>query len=417
MRIWGHFALAVVVAVAAVPVQADEAPAPPPPAATREQKVASLLEQVRTAVHPGAAAAAYARANALKPGNVEVHETYLKRMLRFGLPQIAMYPARSLVAIEPNHALAWAVLGYLDGREEKLPEAFSATMRAIGELGADPSVLNNAGQLAAWYDYDPGVPRLSDAARRRLAQSREELSKKREFTEAYARVAKAYQQRDAVRAKYAKLVPPVEEATRALESQLAEIKLQFDSLAAEIDARNRTIETLERELNHYYWYGYGVPADYSYWYVQQRRAYLRDRIHEEQAAVDVLRQQLYRVRTAGEQVETELDAGKERLNALVSERDHALNKPYRMLRWDPPAVGGVVTPEVEYDGGLWNRSAVAPDDPEALAAQRLRVAQLYLRHDMPDKARAILLDLLEKYGSTESALPARVLLDDLSPAR
>jgi len=49
------------------------------------------------------------------------------------------------------------------------------------------------------------------------------------------------------------------------------------------------------------------------------------------------------------------------------------------------------------------------------AARQLELARLYLRNDMEGKAKAIIRQLIAKYGSTKAAQGARILLIALQP--
>ncbi len=89
------------------------------PADKRARKLAKLIGVVTNAKEPSSAAAAYARANAIDSCNVKLHETYMFRMLKFGLPKIAVYPARVLVTLKRDHAPAWSVIGYMHGRRRQ----------------------------------------------------------------------------------------------------------------------------------------------------------------------------------------------------------------------------------------------------------------------------------------------------------
>ncbi len=279
----------------------------------------------------------------------------------------------------------------------------------------NPAVLNNAGQLAAWYDNE--VPKVSDAARRWLEQMRPKLAKKTEYAQAYARVARACKQRVALQAEYDKKLPPAEASAMALKRQLAQVNSQYRSVANEIDSRNRLINSLERELRYYHWYHRSEYGDYYYYYRRRRREELRDRIRNEEQAVDQLRRQAYRIRAEAELLSAELGVREKALAALRAERDEALGRVYRRFRWDPPAVDGVITPEVEHFVHARPKRATVSEDPEVLADKRLKVARMYIRHQLPEKALEILTELITRYGSTKAARHARVLLEQMQDER
>ncbi len=372
-----------------------------------DQQFALLVRLVKSAQSPSDAASAYARANAMRPRSVALHEAYLKRMLKFGLPQVAIYPARALLSMDPEHGLASAVVGYLHGTKGELAASFEAHVVALRKLPDNPSVLNNTGQLAAWYEHTPDPPPVAAATRRWLEAILPALAEQPAYVRAYDRVVAAFKRQAEARAQYAEQLPPAEEAVRQIREKLAALETQYRMILEDIDSRRRLIDSLEYELYYYYWYDptHGTyPQDYR----RLRRAELRDRIRAEERAVDQLRQQSYAVRKQGELVAGELAKEEKALQALQAERDQAVSRIEQAFRWDPPAVDGTVTPVVEYVPVRPDRAG--PPDPEVVAAQRLKVAQLYLRHGMPDKASEILREIVEQHAATQAAAPAKALL-------
>ncbi|MHC4984064.1 MAG: hypothetical protein ACYTF6_12965, partial [Planctomycetota bacterium] len=378
--------------------------------AERARKVAQLTEAVAAAEDPSSAAAAYARANAMDSTNVKLHETYMNRMLKFGLPKIALYPARTLMLLEPEHGMAWSVIGYMHGREGEFAEAFHATMLAAKQLQDNPSVLNNAGQLAAWYDNEPDLPELSAASRRWLEQIRGRLEKTEEYVRAYERTVEAYKQRFARSAEYEQKLPAAEVAISVLRGQLAEAEAEYRAIADRIDFRSRLIDSLKRELYYAYWYARDVEGNLHSYY-RFRRQELRDRIRGQERDIEWLRQEAYGVRAAAGSIQMELKIREKELEVLRGKLQKAIDQVYRRLRWDPPAVDGVVTAEVERFIYTQPKPGTVSEDPEVLAARRLKAARLYIRHDIRDKAIEILTEIITDYRSTEAAEEAGSMLD------
>lgn len=386
------------------------------PEAQRARVLAKLTQAVAEAKDPSSAAAAYARANVVDPSNVKLHEIYMVKMLKFGMLKVAIYPARALVGLDGKHILAWSVIGYVHGKKGELVQAFEATMLAVEHMQDNPSVTNNAGQLVAWFDRDPDAPQVSAAARRVLEQVRGKLAANKEYAQAYQRVAEAYKERASLRAEFESKLPAAEATVRTLRQQVTEVDSEYRAIADDIDSRNRLIDSMRRELGYYYWYNHYPNGEYNH-YRQLRRTELRDRIRDEERTVDQLRQQAYRIRSAAETIRAELIAREKSLAAFRDDRDKAMGRVYRQFRWDPPAVDGVVTPEVEYFVYRAPIGTKVAEDPEALAAQRLKIAKLYTDHKLPEKALEILTEIVTTYGSTKSAEQARSMLDAMKPDR
>ena len=395
---------------------AAEPPDRPPeeaPEAGRERGLAEAIEAIAAAEDPDSAAAAYARGNNLDSSSIRLHETFMVRLLKFGLPKTAVYPARALVGLDRNHALAWSVIGYVHGCKGELAKAFDATMTAVKNMQDDPSVLSNAGQLAAWYDHERKTPNVSAAAHRLLEQMRNELAGKKEFAASYENIANAYKQLGVVIAEYDRKLSAIEAEVLTLQRQFAQAESDFRTIANEIDARNLVINDLKAKLS--YWYSVHLPHHETYAYDDciHNQDDLKQQIYDEEAAVDRLWPEAYRIRNEAQAIYSEAKVREKSLGPLRAERDQAVNQVYRHLAWGPPAVDGVVTLEVERFEHRKPEPVAIPDDPEVLAAQRLRVARLYITNSLSKKAMEILAEIVATRGSTNAAQEAKSLLETM----
>ena len=424
--------LAVAVLLIVPPAFAADPPAPPetPPAAADApraetqaapaERLAPFIKVIRESDNPRLVMTAYSRALAVDRGSVELHESYMRRMLKFGLPQIARYAALELTRLDPGHAMAWGVLGYMHGREGKLAEAFVETVRAVETKREDKSVLHNAGQLVAWNDLDADAPKAPDAVRRILDGLREELARNETFRAAYQKVKDAYADRGQATAELAKLIAVAEAEAQATQRLAIEVDHQLRDLNDEIDYRNRLIDSLWREYRYGYIGTYGRDIYGRDIFVPRDTRYLRDevlaRIRAEEREIEALRLRAAKVRREGDVVLVELNRKQATLKDLRDRYQKALAGVDRVFRWDPPAVDGVVTAEVDQiPAGPPPKPGDLPSDPETEAAQRLELAKLYLRHNMSDRALAILDEIAAKYAKTKAAEQAKVLLGALKP--
>ncbi len=414
----GIIPLAFVITSLAVP--AGLLPADEP--ATRPGRLALLMDALRDAEKPGDAAGAYARANAISPDSLLLHELYMRRMLTFGLPQIAVHPARRLIGLGADSGLAYAVVGYNHGQEEELPDAFSATLRAAELIPDNPGVLNNAGQLVGWYESQVNPPKVSAASRRILDAKRGQLMEQKEFRDAYERVTGAYGR---VSDALTDLDERIEDARAELRNAQAvalELDEQLRAINDEIDDHERAIDDLRRELIYVYVRPrvYYDEDDYyrRRYYRRPRTGRLRDEIHdlidEHEDAIDDLEDEAAAIRRRGGPVLARLERQRGRLDELTAEREQVLEGFQRHFRWDPPAVDGEITPQRENVNLSPGRRIELPENPEAEAARRLQLARLYLRNDLFERALEILDEVIHRYGDTKAGREARALLKSLS---
>ncbi|MCK4624787.1 MAG: hypothetical protein KAV00_05715, partial [Phycisphaerae bacterium] len=376
-------------------------------------KLKAFIRAVAEADDPRSAMSAYARGCSIDRNSAALQNAYMERMLKFGLPKIAYHPARLLVRIDPNNGLAWGVVGYMHGKRGELDKAFAATMRSLEKHRDDPSVLHNAGQLAAWYDSTINRPKVSDRARRTLSKIKKELAGKKPYSSAYeaiksacARQASLMKQLDKKVAVIEAEVLPVRKAGMELDSQVREINDEIDRCKRIIDGLWREVRTgvVYRDVD-----GRLVYRRHSRWY----RDDLYDRINREEQALARFKSERRRIRNRSNALLVELKDKEAQLNRLKRQMRGLKGGTDRIFRWDPPAVDGVFTPEAEHFP-ISTRPA-APRDPETQASQRLKLARLYLRHKMNDKAVVILEGILEDYPATKAAKEAKILLVKLKP--
>jgi len=406
----------------------------PPPAVAREpaatqpvrtdpaERLGPFLKVVRESRDARTVMSTYTRALAFARDNVELHRVYLRQMLRFGLPQIALTPARELVRLGSADARAWGVIGYMHGRGGEPADALIATLKAA-ELGADdPSVLNNAGQLVAWHDFEPDPPRLPDATRRTLAKLRPALAEKAAYQQAYRRLQAAYARQAVASRELGRKVNNAEAEALAVQRLARDVDSRLRELNEEIDYHERLIEDLYRELRYGYgYYYYYRDPDGRYIYVPRydryyRRQEIRDRIREAEREIEKVRIELRRVRRDGRAVLAELARKEGALKDLRVRLREATGRTEREFRWDPPAVGGVVTAEKDRIPPTVGKPKLkVPVDPETEARQNVELAKLYLRHGMSEKAIALLESVAKAYAETQAGRQARVLLSALRP--
>jgi len=397
---------------------ADPATAPADKPATKAQRLAEHVKALNDAKAPQTAMAAYARGCAIDRNDAGLQNAYMRKMLKFGLPKIAFYAAQTLVRIEPDNGTAWGVMGYMHGHRGHYDKAFAACIRAAALAGDDPSVLHNAGQMVAWFDSQRDLPDVPDAVRRTLARIKPALEKKAPYAAAYKHMKATYATQGKAAAGLEKKLNAAEADAQAVQRLAAEIDVQLRNLNDDITYRNRLIKDLWREYR-YGGYSYVWRTDdgrliyYPNYSSRLYRAEILERIRTEERALAELKGKARQVRQEGNTVLAELALKRKALDAIRQAVRKAIQRAEQRFRWDPPAVDGVVTDEIEHLPPA--PAASAPADPEAQAAQRLALAKLYLRHDMNDKAVEILRDILSNHPATDAARKAKTLLATLRP--
>ncbi len=416
-------AMAVLLSMAGRLPAKDESAQTAPATKTPAERIAPLVRVIDQARSPSDAIAAYARGFGIDRTHTGLQNAHMRKMLQFGLPKIARYPARVLVTLEKGNGMAWGVVGYMHGKRGELAEALAAHIQAAAFAPDDPSILHNTGQLLAWYDNEIDRPRLSDPIRRMMDRIRNDLFKQQAFARAYLEMKTAYEQRAKLAAELAKRLGEAQDEAEDARGKAADINRKLRDINDEIEERTVMIEGLYRELNVYYYQPYPInnngTVEYIYVPVQDygRRAAIYNRIRTEESAISGLRVEFRKVRREGRSILDELDRRRTTLDTLQKQSQAVLARVDRTFRWDPPSVDGKVTAEVGRFIPVPSRRIKLPEEPQFVSEQRLELAKLYLRHGMEDKAIRVLEDLVANNGGTTSGRKAKVLLATLRPGR
>jgi len=418
MKAASIIAIAVALAVACGGSIADDKAAASAPSALKA-RLSPFIKVIRESDDARTVMRTYTRAIGIGRNDAELHKLYMARMLRFGLPQIAQTAARELARLDQADGMAWALIGYRHGQQGQLTDAFIATAKAAELMPNDPSVRNNLGQLVAWYDFAAPPPVVPDASRRSLAKLRDTVGKTKEYQLAYKAMQNAFAQQGAASKALADRISAAEAEAAAVQALARDVNGRLAELSDDVDYRQRRIDGLWRDIR----YGYTYFA-YPYYHGYRRRSYafptyykagLYDRILDEERELDALRTRLGRVQREGAVVLAELARKEATLKALREQVKAAIDRVTMEFRWDPPAVGGVVTAERDRIPPTIGKPKMAvPVDPEHDAAQSLELAKLYLRHDMSDRALGLLGMVATKYPKTKAGKQAAALLKALA---
>ncbi len=157
-------------------------------------RIAPYIDAIRNAADPSAAVAAYARALRVDRGDWAATDTYLRRMIELGVPDMAYQQARDLTRREPDNGLAWAVVADVHARQGNFVPALSEMVTAVRHLPADAFVQRVAAQLFAWCDTQADPSLVSADLKKSLDATRQQVVNRGTFADAYRQARALYQQ-------------------------------------------------------------------------------------------------------------------------------------------------------------------------------------------------------------------------------
>jgi phage shock protein A len=388
-----------------------------------EDKAAALRLQIRTirdTKDPHEAKTAYARGCTADRSSIALHDIYMRKMLKFGLPQIAQYGARNLVGLDPANGLAWSVVSYGHAGGRRMNEAFAAGMKAGELIDSNPSVVYNTGALMAWQEKSGESLNLPTEVSRRKAAVKKAYEDKKPYEKAYMEIAAAYAERDQVQEAY--------------EGKIEVIQGRFDEVREEAERIDRAMKRLYAKWEQLktrvrvLWSRYHGMQDDPYWFPRDedgnqsshpvnRRAYererreLRESIREAEQARDAVGREYGGLQDEGRPKVVALKKMKAEMEGLEKEAKAAFLKDKPAFEWKPPAVDGVVTPERELPRQAGSSSGGSTGATPGEAAKLLNLAKLYFSNSVPEKASETLRKIIAKYPDSEEAKQAKNLLE------
>lgn len=371
----------------------------------------------------------YARAAVANRNNPLLHETYVRRMLQLGLPQIAYYGARNLVVLDKENGLGWGVITYHQARRGEYDDAVTSAVRSVIKGRNNPGIQHNAGQLLAWQGLQSPPPGISNYLRQVLQRDWEDLMNRQAFRKAYDDLLAQAKEQQKLSDQARQQMAAAENALLAAQQATLDFERSLRDNGNEIDRRIRTINLLQNELNYSASYSYGLfiprggiypggavgpwgPGTFVYT-PDTANAYrddLQGQIRAIEGEIADLRARQAIIRRQGQLSLGELNQKATGVEQLRRQLAASLAGGIEQkMRWDPPAVDGIITPELENIPRPKPAANAAPN-PELEARQRLDLARLYLNYDMAAKSVDILRGIVEKYPDTKAAAEARELL-------
>jgi hypothetical protein len=154
------------------------------------------LNAVARAPNPPAALKAYHDGLAVAPDSIALRQVFVRRMVAFGLPQMAESQAADVVQCDPQDGLAWGVLAYTCTVRGNTVDALRALVSAVGYAPNDPFVQRTAGQLLGWFDTEADWRQFPVDVRQAVQSVRDRLQDRPTFADVYWVARRTYEVRN-----------------------------------------------------------------------------------------------------------------------------------------------------------------------------------------------------------------------------
>ncbi|MEI8197365.1 MAG: hypothetical protein WCI73_15820, partial [Phycisphaerae bacterium] len=173
---------------------AEPSPIVAPAPANTAAFVKAWVDAIAQTTEPSAAVQMYAAAMTAFPDNSEIARSYVRRLVEFGLPEMASAQARHLIDQNQADGLCWAVAGYMSGKRDEPTTALVEIEGAVVALPDHPFVQRTAGQLVAWYDTRANWRTMPDEVKAAVVSIKNKLARAPTYDEAYRQASAAYVQ-------------------------------------------------------------------------------------------------------------------------------------------------------------------------------------------------------------------------------
>jgi hypothetical protein len=407
------------------PAAADEAapektttekPAAKELSAEEARQLEEQVAKIERAIKPGEAAAAYTAARTIDRKSPKVYRAYIRWMLRYGLPQIAYPAANELVRLDREDGLAWGVIGYMLGRQNRLAEAGRALVRAAEAEETNKGVMNNLGILSGWYDSDPQAKQqLPSEVTAALYAHKKEWSKQEGFERGHKRASAIVKKREEEKRKWEQRIAEAKKDLEPLRKEIDELLREYHDARRDWEHHRNRRNSHQRDLNDVNrQIDERRKDDKNTRDLEKRRNRLRDDINDEEKEMRKHADRGRDIDRKGRDRRGDYEEKRAELRKLEHESRQALTEGRLAFPWTPPAVNGAIVPQRENFVMKALPGRVFTGDEEARAAKRLQIAKLYLKNKLPEKARELLQDIVDRWEESEAGKEAKVLLESLS---
>ncbi|MCE5278601.1 MAG: hypothetical protein ABFD92_01425 [Planctomycetaceae bacterium] len=378
---------------------------------TQIEILTELVRQMAAAENLTALSDYASRAQAIDRNNPAVHQAHMKRALQLGRPMVAMAAALELTRLRDDWPAAWSVIGYCQGRREKMLLALVAMSKAMDPLGDDPGILNNAAICLAWYEDQQPPPRISPLLKSSLEKNKPAWMAKPAFSKAYAAAAGALASRRARMADLERQAENAQSAYYQAKNAIAIVIEEHNRTVREIANQRSALEQIEKSAA-----AASRPADKPAPPTAAKQPTPppagkanRDKIAE----LETLNQQ--RVKQVGD-LTAEARAQRQKATQL-RQRLYKVEHSLPTLPWMPPIVDGKASvdrdmPSTAPAAGQEHQpdSADDPASAETSPEVKVKLAEMLLRNGLPGKAAATLNEVIASHPGSPAAQRARELM-------
>lgn len=395
--------------------------AAPAPTSAPSGAMATAIREIVAAATPEAAMSAYSRGRDVDKANRDLHDTYMRKMLKMGRPDAAWHAAQILAPMELDYGLPQGVMAYVFAKQEEFGKAFAPGVRAAVLEPNNAPMAHNAGLLMAWYEHAAAKPAIAQSVKDAMKKLKSGAGGK-SYAEAYERAQNAYktpeQRKKEFEQKADALENEIQQTTQKITAQATSLKTKgasFDRESEEYQRNQRDLAKAELDMQT-------ARTQQARTDAARRADRARNAMKQSDRDAAKLKQDAAKIQKELADLREKLTDKKAELSKTQAAAKTAMDNVTDQLQWQVPAVDGLTLGDSQAKprkAGGGTTAASSPADSldrrlaEAEAADKLSLAKIYLDGKMIDAARKALQEIVRDHAGTEAGKQAAELLKGL----
>ncbi len=403
----------VVMCACAAAVAAPKLDAPAPAGA-----IANAIREIAAAVTPEAAMSAYSRGRDIDKTDRNLHDAYMRKMLKMSRPDAAWHAAQILAPMELEYGLPQGVMAYVFAKQEDYAKAMGPGVRAAMLDPNNAPMVHNAGQLMAWYEHVSAKPAVAQSVKDAMRKLKAGAGGK-VYADAYEQAQDAYkipeQRKKDLEQKRASLEKDVQQTIQKINANATALKTKGAAYDREADDHRRNQQELARaELDMQTARTVQTRND-----AARRADRARASMKSNDRQMADLKQDAVKIQSSQEDLRKKLAEKQAELSKTQAAAKSALESVPDSLTWQVPAVDGLTPSDLQAAKPKGRTPTSSPSETldkrlaEAQAADKLSLAKIYIDGKMTDAARKALLEIIRDCSTTDAGRQAAELLKNL----
>ena len=213
-------------------------------------ELSQAIRTIESATKPDEASAAYALGCNVNRSSIKLQDTYMKKQLKLGRPDLASIPAQQLTTLDPKNGIAWGDLSYVVVKRGPTGYLLALTdgLKAIDLDPENPGICQDVAQLVAWYGANKAKLAALDPDSAAILKKLMDGSLSQEYTKDAKDAKDAYSQFDKDREVRKKEADAADAEVKKLDAKFKQLGETYKAKGKAYDTAVQKISTIQDQL-------------------------------------------------------------------------------------------------------------------------------------------------------------------------